>query len=130
MGPDDGQPSAAVVEGTRQDDPEHVGAVGLGGRPEEGVDGRPVAVLPGTAGHPDPVVLDEHVVVGRGDVDPAPDDPLAVHRVGRGEPPCPAEDAREHARPCRGDVQDDEHGGGKTRWKLANKCLQRFHATG
>src|SRR5438876_5478876 len=87
MGTDDGQPSAAVVEGTRQDDPEHVGAVGLGGRPEEGVDGRPVAVLPGTAGHPDPVVLDEHVVVGRGDVDPAPDDPLAVHRVGRGEPP-------------------------------------------
>jgi hypothetical protein len=44
------QPGGAVVEGARQDHPDHPGRVLAGGAAEQRVDGGPVAVLPRAAG--------------------------------------------------------------------------------
>ena len=71
----------AVVEAAGEDDADDGGSAGFGGGAEEGIDGGAEAVFAGAAGEVDAGVLDEEVLVGRGDVDVAGVERLAVGRV-------------------------------------------------
>ena len=97
-----------VVERPGEDHPDDPPPVGPGGRPEQGIDGGAMPVLPRPARQPDLVPADQEVVVGRRHVDRAALDRLAVDRMAGGEPPVAAQDVREHAGPVRRHVQDDE----------------------
>jgi len=75
------QAGGSVVQRPGEDDADHSRAEGIGCRPEERVDGRPVAVLAGSADHAHMRIVEEEMVVRRRHVDAIGDDGLAVARV-------------------------------------------------
>ena len=58
-----------VIVRTREDDPDHAGAVRVGGRFEQHVDRGPRELDPFVHGEREGAALDEQVIVGRRDVD-------------------------------------------------------------
>ena len=76
------QPDGAVVQQAGEHEADHARAEGEGGGAEEGVDGRAGHVLPRAGAEEDGAVRHQQVAVGRGDIDPAALERLAVHRLG------------------------------------------------
>jgi hypothetical protein len=98
----------AVVQEARQQHPNHPRRALHSGRTEERIDGRPPAVLPGSAADRDVIVTDDQMMAGRGDVNIARREVLALfrrhNRQARGAP----EHLGEQAGFMIGRVQHDE----------------------
>ena len=104
------EPGGTVVECPRQHDADDTGAIGDGGRPEEGVDGRSRTVLSHAVREAERPGCDQQVAVGWSHVDatrlnglPVLSEPGRKHTVS-------AEDLAQRARRGRRCVLDDENG--------------------
>jgi hypothetical protein len=75
-------------------------------------------------------IFDEQVLTGGRDVDATWQRFLTVHRVGCPQGPRPVEDLRKDARAIGSDVQNDQDGGRKVGWKVADEVLQGLDAPG
>jgi hypothetical protein len=73
--------NGAIVESAGEQEADYPGAKCSRCRAEEWVNRGTVAILAWPAGDVDPIACDEHVLVGRGHVDPARLDLLPVHGV-------------------------------------------------
>ena len=124
------QTAGAVVERTGEDGADGPRAVVVGGGAEKWVDGRTVAVLFGAADEPQPPRLDQHVVVGRGDVDAARRKRFLVLRMQRRKRAGAGEDMRECAAVIGREVENDHHGGRQIFRKRRRDFLQRLDAAG
>jgi hypothetical protein len=121
------EPGGAVVQGTRQDHPDHPGRVLAGGAAEQRVDGRPVAVLARPAGQVHMAGSQLDMVVGRGDVDAPGLDRLAVLDVGGRQRAVTAQELGQGAGTGRRQVEDDEHGRVEIVRQGGGQVGQRFH---
>jgi hypothetical protein len=77
----------------------------------------------------DDAVEHEEMTVGGGDVDRPCLERLAVLGVPGGKRARAAENARQHARPGRRDVEDDEDGGGKVAGQILEEAGEGFHSS-
>jgi hypothetical protein len=115
----------AVPSSSVPDDPP---AVRPGSRAEKRVDRRPVPVLARPAHHADPPPVDEQVMVGARDVDPAGPDLLAVVGVSRRQRALAGEDARQQARGVLQHVHGDEDRRGEVSGEMPRQLRERLHA--
>ena len=125
---DGAEPAGPVVERPGQDHADDARAVRDGGRAEQGVHGRARAVLAQAVGQADGAGRDQQVAVGRGHVDAAGLDGLAVARqTGRERPALVQDLAQRAGRLCRR-VLDDEDGGLEVGREPAHERAQRLEA--
>ena len=119
-----------VVQGAREDQPDHPGRVLAGGAAEQRVDGRPVTVLARPAGEVHVPAPQQDMVIGRGDVDAPGLDRLAVLDMGGRQRAMPAQDFGQGAGPSRRQVEDHEHGRGEIARQRGGQVGQRIHTAG
>src|SRR5215211_2247191 len=124
------QSGGPVVQGARQDHPDHPGRVLTGGAAEQRVDGRPVAVLPRPAGKVHVAGPQQDMAIGRGDVDLPGLDWLAVPDMAGRQRAMPAQDLGQSTGPSRRQMEDYEHGCGEIAWQRGGQISERFHAAG
>ena len=124
------QPGGPVVQGTREDDADHTVRVLAGGAAEQWVDGGPVAVLARPAGEVHVAGAQQNMVIGRGDVDVAGPDRLAVLDVGGGQWATAAQDLGQGAGPGGRQMEDHEHGCLEVVRQRGGQVGERLHAAG
>jgi hypothetical protein len=102
------QAGGAVVEGAGQHHADRTRAVFERGAAEQRVDRRPAVVFLGPAAQADRARLEQHVAVGRGEVDRAGARHVAVARLHHPQRPAPFEQCGHPAR-VAADVQHHQH---------------------
>jgi hypothetical protein len=123
---DRGQPGRTVVAGAGQHHADGAGPVREGGRAEQRVDRRPVAVLRRAGGQVQAPVDEQDVVVGGCDVHDPVARPLAVLGGDRAQRPGAVQDLGQCAGRAARDVQHDHDRGGQLRPQPAHhrpQCL-------
>jgi hypothetical protein len=124
------QPGRAVVQGARHHHAHHPGGVRTGGAAEQRVDGGPVAVLVRAAGQVRVTGPEQHMMVGRRDVDAAVLDRLAVLDVAGWQRAAPAQDVGHGTGPGRRHMEDHEHGRRQLGRQGRGQADERFDAAG
>src|SRR5438067_8257185 len=109
------QTRRAIVERTRQDDADDAAAVETCRRSKEWIDRGAMAVLARAARQVYLAIDDQHVLIGWCYIDIARLDVLAMLRMGGLQAARAAENARQHARTARWQVQHDKQCG----WQIA-----------
>jgi hypothetical protein len=122
------QAGRAVVQIPGENDPNDTRPVALGRRAEEGIHGGAVPVFLGPPGEVHMIISNVKVMIGRGNVYPARQNPVSVSWVPRGERTGPAEDARERARDRAWKMHDDEDGTWKVGWKTGDEFSEHLDA--
>lgn len=119
-----------VVQRAREDDGDHTPGMVPGGRPEQHVDGRSVAVLVRPVGEKHRVAKDHEVLAGDGHHHHSRLQGIALPcrpgRQGAGA----VEDRRESARASRGEVQDDQHAPGEVGRQVSHQLTQCLDSSG
>jgi hypothetical protein len=119
-----------VVQGAREDQPDHPGRVLAGGAAEQRVDGRPVAVFPWPAGEVHVAGPQQDMVIGRGDVDTPRLDRLAVPDMGGRQRATAVQNFGQGTGPGRWQVEDHEYGCGEIAGQRGGQVSKRLHAAG
>ena len=123
-------PSTPSSSTPGQQQPDRSRAVGQCRGPEQGVDGRPIAVLRRSGGQHGAVVFDQKVMVRHGDVDLSRFQSHAVNRRTRGQRPTAVENLRQHAWCARWHVQDDDDRKRKVAWHACGHVGERLDPAG
>ena len=124
------QTDGSIVEGTAEYDADRASTVCVCGTAKQRVNSRTVAVLARTARHRHAPPCDGEMESGRGDINPARFDGIAVSGVCRGKIAGTFENLGQHAANAVRQVQRNENGGWKVRLNVLHDTLQRAHPAG
>ena len=127
---DDHEAGGSVVEHAGEDDADHTASAAQSCGAEKRIDGGSVQVFSRTLEHTEMVVLDEHMEVGRSDVDVTSFYAIAVGGVGDGQAGGSGENLRKKTVAVSGSVNHDEHSGFKVSGKGGQQLLEGLNAPG
>jgi hypothetical protein len=120
----------AIAAVAREQNAENSRPKALGGRSEQNIHRGTMHVFFRPAYQPDAPVLNQHVEVGRGDVNAPVLRYLIIAGMFGGERPGLAEQMRKKALGARPHMQDDQNDSLKVMWKSADQFLESFDSPG